>query len=394
MAGKFIELKDAAKQLGITPDRLLEMRDAGDVHGYRDGASWKFKTEEVERVAAELSAADNGDLSLSDSGSLSGDDFDSLLDVNVDLDSDSIGNGEGSSILISGEDEQAAVSGTSIGKDKPASNGNQESDLNLAPADDADAAGQADEDDLGLDLDGDLQLAADGEDELDSDGEDALGVDDDLHFESDDSLSLSDDDEASVADTPAGDLASPSDSGLSLELEGEGGSVDSLELPEDSDMMSIEEGLDSSPEDSAQLQQDEEFILSPSDEMLGDESSDSGSQVIALDDSEAFEDSAELEEVSDGEAVSLVEETDLDEGGLEAFDAAELTPSAMVTDETTLPEAPFSVWNVLSLLLVVLMLSVIGMLMTDVIRNMWTWNEGFAGAGGIANSIVSMLGMD
>jgi hypothetical protein len=394
MAGKFIELKDAAKQLGITPDRLLEMRDAGDVHGYRDGASWKFKTEEVERVAAELSAADNGDLSLSDSGSLSGDDFDSLLDVNVDLDSDSIGNGEGSSILISGEDEQAAVSGTSIGKDKPASNGNQESDSNLAPVDDADSAEQADEDDLGLDLDGDLQLAADGEDELDSDGEDALGVDDDLHFESDDSLSLSDDDEASVADTPAGDLASPSDSGLSLELEGEGGSVDSLELPEDSDMMSIEEGLDSSPEDSAQLQQDEEFILSPSDEMLGDESSDSGSQVIALDDSEAFEDSAELEEVSDAEAVSLVEETDLDEGGLESFDAAELTPSAMVTDETTLPEAPFSVWNVLSLLLVVLMLSVIGMLMTDVIRNMWTWNEGFAGAGGIANSIVSMLGMD
>jgi hypothetical protein len=394
MAGKFIELKDAAKQLGITPDRLLEMRDAGEVHGYRDGASWKFKTEEVERVAAELSAADNGDLSLSDSGSLSGDDFDSLLDVNVDLDSDSIGNGEGSSILISGEDEQAAVSGTSIGKDKPASNGNQESDSNLAPVDDADSAEQADEDDLGLDLDGDLQLAADGEDELDSDGEDALGVDDDLHFESDDSLSLSDDDEASVADTPAGDLASPSDSGLSLELEGEGGSVDSLELPEDSDMMSIEEGLDSSPEDSAQLQQDEEFILSPSDEMLGDESSDSGSQVIALDDSEAFEDSAELEEVSDAEAVSLVEETDLDEGGLESFDAAELTPSAMVTDETTLPEAPFSVWNVLSLLLVVLMLSVIGMLMTDVIRNMWTWNEGFAGAGGIANSIVSMLGMD
>ena len=33
---------------------LVEMRSRGDIFGYRDGASWKFKPEEIERVASEL----------------------------------------------------------------------------------------------------------------------------------------------------------------------------------------------------------------------------------------------------------------------------------------------------------------------------------------------------
>ena len=48
------------------------------------------------------------------------------------------------------------------------------------------------------------------------------------------------------------------------------------------------------PTMAAALQQDEEFLLSPSDEMMGDESSDSGSQVIALDDSGAFDSDADV----------------------------------------------------------------------------------------------------
>ena len=56
MAGKFIELKEAAAQLGITPEQLQEMREAGKIHGYKDGTSWKFKPSELERVAGELSS--------------------------------------------------------------------------------------------------------------------------------------------------------------------------------------------------------------------------------------------------------------------------------------------------------------------------------------------------
>ena len=68
MAGKFIELKAAAKQLGITIEQLQELREAGKIHGYKDGASWKFKPEEVARLASELSAASAADAGGSDVG--------------------------------------------------------------------------------------------------------------------------------------------------------------------------------------------------------------------------------------------------------------------------------------------------------------------------------------
>ena len=56
MAGKFILLDEAAKLLGVTDDELIEMRSRGDIHGYRDGAQWKFKAEDVDRLAQERSA--------------------------------------------------------------------------------------------------------------------------------------------------------------------------------------------------------------------------------------------------------------------------------------------------------------------------------------------------
>ena len=54
MAGKLVELQQAAKLLGITPDQLSEMRSRSEIFGYRDGATWKFKMEELERVADEM----------------------------------------------------------------------------------------------------------------------------------------------------------------------------------------------------------------------------------------------------------------------------------------------------------------------------------------------------
>jgi excisionase family DNA binding protein len=58
MAGKFLDLKEAAKLLNISPEELVEMRSRGEIFGYRDGASWKFKSEEVDRVLAERSTGD------------------------------------------------------------------------------------------------------------------------------------------------------------------------------------------------------------------------------------------------------------------------------------------------------------------------------------------------
>lgn len=53
MANKFTSLDDAAAQLGITKERLNEIREAGQLRAYRDGGSWKFRTDEIETMATQ-----------------------------------------------------------------------------------------------------------------------------------------------------------------------------------------------------------------------------------------------------------------------------------------------------------------------------------------------------
>jgi excisionase family DNA binding protein len=53
MAQKFTSLDDAANSLGISKDRLNQLREAGKVRGYRDGSSWKFRADEIEKFASE-----------------------------------------------------------------------------------------------------------------------------------------------------------------------------------------------------------------------------------------------------------------------------------------------------------------------------------------------------
>ncbi len=412
MAGKFIELKEAAAQLGITPERLQELREAGKIHGYKDGASWKFKPTEVERLVGELSSqiSAGDDLDLSGSASFSGDDFDQLL--NLDAADGADDELENSSILISEEpakDSEHDSSSTVIGKED--AEPDKDSDLKLV--DNASHKGGAakkalpesaakkdaakkDEDDYELKL-------ADSEDLSDE-----LALSDNLDFESDEALVLDEDSDLGLADDHLvlGDsgssedgalevgsddsgigVANPSDSGLSLEENA------ALELPEDEDMISLEDELDSSPDDSTQLQQDEEFLLSPSDEMLGDESSDSGSQVIALDDSGAFESDSDAVALDSAEPMLVPDEPEGLDVQLEPIDGAVAVAGAIPMAMTEASETAYTVWNILALLLVVLLLSVTGMLMADVVRNMWAWNGDASTTSGLANSIVDALGM-
>jgi excisionase family DNA binding protein len=52
MAQRFLTLEEAANQLGISVDRLLALRQANKVTGYKDGASWKFRSEAIEKLAS------------------------------------------------------------------------------------------------------------------------------------------------------------------------------------------------------------------------------------------------------------------------------------------------------------------------------------------------------
>jgi excisionase family DNA binding protein len=405
---KFVPLSEAAQILGISEDKLKDMREAGDIHAYRDGAGWKFKNEEVDRVSAALKSGDLG----------------SGLGLDEELDLDETGGaGDADSILLSevelGEEAGGQRSSTIIGKGEDLG---EDSDVQLASESIIGAGGEADVelaggsskkmsaagetgegsgaqfddlDDLDLDLESasdKLDLGVDGAtggSELSLGQSDlSLADDDSVKAGGDSAVSLADDEdemvlgEGSDSDITLGSgdsgiqLIDPADSGLSLDeepLDLAGSAVETLELGED-DEITLEEDADD--EAATQLKADDDFLLTPLEETGGEETEDSGSQVIALD-SESFDESADTllgagvmagdaalaDELGDAGAVSL--------GGPAASHALGPAPAAAA-------EAPYTVWNVMSLVLCVLMLSLTGMMLFDLIRNMWSWNEAYA----------------
>jgi len=93
MARKFVDLEEAAKMLGVTPDTLNEMRERREIYGYRDGGSWKFKGEDIDKAIADRATAEQeGDYAELD------EDPDSILLSEVELG----GSSESSSSTIIG----------------------------------------------------------------------------------------------------------------------------------------------------------------------------------------------------------------------------------------------------------------------------------------------------
>jgi hypothetical protein len=50
MEQKFVSFEDAVEKLGISSDRLNELREHGQLRAYRDGPSWKFRYDEIEAM--------------------------------------------------------------------------------------------------------------------------------------------------------------------------------------------------------------------------------------------------------------------------------------------------------------------------------------------------------
>lgn len=396
-----IDLEKAAEILGITPEQLVEMRDRNEIHGYRDGSSWRFKEDEVNRVKEEMQST--GGEAASD---------DPFEDSSILVSEEALGessDGATSTIIGKGESpdlqpESDIELGSDLGSDTGAGSG-----INLTEGSETGSG-----DDLSLEpgLGSDLELASDlslGSDSLDDDL--ALGDDDDDlvlggsgNLESDITL-------GSAGDTGI-NLLSPSDSGLSLEEEPleAGSAISSLELPEDDDDIEIGSAGDEG------LQPDDEFMLSQPDEMGDDD--DSGSQVIALEESSAFDQDAATM-LQAGEENLLSEDPAAapmaDLGGLEAADQAQQpaafgdpalggaagTPAAAAGGAAMpmpaapqVTEAPYTLLNVLGLLCIVVCLALAGMLMVDVARNMWAWEEGMSVSTGMTDGIISALGLN
>ncbi|MDA1052453.1 MAG: helix-turn-helix domain-containing protein [Planctomycetota bacterium] len=474
---QFLELNEAAKRLGVSPDKLVEMRSNGDIRGFRDGASWKFKEDEIDRAREELADSSGGLENELFSFDEAGSNLDLADDESILVSEEELGHsGEATSSTIIGKATEAAAPDSDLtlapepsGSDLTLAGGSGiggsgiDSELSLSEPDDGGSAVGSDVtlvpgvggggvslvpdpgSDKGMDLGasagdsdigdvlgndselslespgsggtGNLELSADtgglgsGDLDMSLDSELALGDDDDMVLSgsgtgSDLSLSAGDSGINLSSPTDSGlslevdsgiQLDTPTDSGLSLEeepLDLGGSSISSLELPEDDEMVDFDDIEAESP---SAVKKDEEFLLSPSDEMFMDES-DSGSQVIALEDSAAFDqDAATL--VSDQ---ALLAETDgLDQqlgalggGGAPAMPTATPAAAAAQAYAAEPPETPYSIWNILGLLAIIMFLSLSGIVMTDMLKNMWAWEEGGHDvATSISNGLTGAMGL-
>ena len=60
MAQKLLTLDEAAARLGISSDELVKLIDQRKIFAIKDGGSWKFKAEEVDRFKADRSGSGSG----------------------------------------------------------------------------------------------------------------------------------------------------------------------------------------------------------------------------------------------------------------------------------------------------------------------------------------------
>lgn len=312
---KLIPMEEAAKVLGLSVEKLNELRDNNEVFGYRDGSTWKFKMSELERVADDmglsispLSSAVEGikgalglggdqsdsselDLGLEDSSDdlFLESDSDSIAmdDSSVELFQSSTGGADGgtSSDILSGDDDDdddmidLAESGLLVK--------NSSKDMLLDKGDDDDD--DDDDDDLSLfDSSDDLNL----DEALDEAADDLMLEDSSLDLkldESSDDLMLEDSSAELKLDKPADDLKLE-DSSDDLMLED---SSAALKLEESSDDLKLEDSglaLKTDGEDSVKLSDssvldgDDDLSFGSSSLELASEAKASGSPSATGDD--------------------------------------------------------------------------------------------------------------
>ncbi len=238
---------------------------------------------------------------------------------------------------------------------------------------------------------------------------DALGDDDDLVIADDDDDLLIDSagSDISVAGDSGINLMSPSDSGLSLEsepLDLAGSSISALdlgaELSEEGGSSGSGSGVAGAEGSAIDFQSDEEFQLSPSG--VGFEAEESGSQVIEVEDSEAIGEAVEFEgaDFAAGEAlggeVFAEEAAPLEEGFVEGGEGVAIDETSVAAAPAAAAvggyEIPFTLMQCISLLMIIGVMSLGGMLMTDLLRNMWTYTEPSSPVSSLTDALIDVAG--
>lgn len=168
MAKKYLTLEEAASLAGISTDELRQLREKGELRGFADRGTWKFKQDDVEELARRRQA-------------------DSHPDVPLLADDDVLAVG-GSSVLRTDDDgvgeQPTVIRGSALDDDEPLG-GTSDSDVRLIlddnlAADDDHGGGMASL----ADSDSDVRLAGDSGPSLLDEGSDSdvklVGTDPDI----------------------------------------------------------------------------------------------------------------------------------------------------------------------------------------------------------------------
>lgn len=226
-------------------------------------------------------------------------------------------------------------------------------------------------------------------------------------------LDLAGDDDLILADSGGSDLTLdsgdsginllPSDSGLALDdmpLDVGGSAILSSLSLEGSDPEISLLGGDSNlasltGSSSAELQTDDDFQLTPLSEG-GLDDGDSSSQVIALDaDLGGFEDEGNAVGVLEADAFSA----NADEGvvlseefgsavggvGMESYAGAAVMPAT---------ESQYTLGNILLLMAPTILLILAGIMMLDMVRNIWSWDETYSLNSSMLEALLGMFGLN
>lgn len=447
---KYIDLNEAAKMLKMDPADLTAIIGK-EVFPMKDGASWKFRPDDVERLMRDRGVSEEAevgdDLLDLDISSADGDDFLSD-DLQLELDGDdgdaielSAEGSDSDSILVSeeelgrsdentastiiGEEDDLVLPTSKSGLQEESATVSGVSDLDLGsaksdsfslsdvlagdsgpaikpaptappklPAKDAAAGAAKSASSLS---DDDLKLASDSGTlnvSLDKGGPAASkpksgGASLDLDLDDDD-LVLGGSGVGSDVTSGAGDsgisLNNPSDSGLSLEepLQAAGSGIESLELGED-ETLSLEDNF-SAGGDSL----DDDFQLTPTSPQFEDDG-DSGSQIIGVEDEEF---GSAPQGAFGGIAADGFEMEGSDEGFQsedEGFAAVPVGVGKSGAAGSEPSDSSYSIWNVLGLFGVVFLLAFSGILLTDLINNMWSWQGPYNVNSSIMDAILGMM---
>ncbi len=435
----YVSLDEAAKILGVTTDALIEMRSRGEIFGYRDGTSWKFKPEEIERVESELGGdaldeeAGGSSILISErqagpSGSKTGSTIGKGSDVGLDSDLKRTADGGSSGSDVALVSDPSSDSGVKlVSRSKKPSGDDSGIQLDADSKEGSSVTGGSDlrmSEDGGsggeIDLGSDLKLMADSPDAsgidllkslgssvLDSQldaklgssksgggtaGSGSLELGDELELAQDDEddLVLGSDSGVGLGSESGINLMSPSDSGLSLEdepLDLAGTGISGLDLGGEvgsgigsGSKSGVASGLGSGA--LVDFQQEEEFQLTPSGGIDTDD--DSSSQVIELVDSDSF--GAGMPDADMG----AVEEAGFGDGLDEMNMGAEGMGGAVAMRGA--PETPYSGLQVGMLAMILLLMGMCGILTSDILRNLWQWDGQTDYSTGLTSMLVKAIG--